>query len=174
MNKVFYIFLDIDGVMNNETYFMECFERHHIKGIMSMNCFPFDPKCLMNLMYLSQYIETFDYKPVIILSSTWRLNQIDIEIVNSRLAEYGLRITDKTPNIDGKRGNEILQWLKEKGNNTDKYIILDDEVSDITINHNEIHIVNTNFTYGFEPEKLVISKYKVNKMLGGESDNGQE
>ena len=80
--KLFYIFLDIDGVLNNEIYFEECFNRHKVKGIMSMNRFPFDPKCLNNLMKLNQELQKQNYNVKIVLSSTWRLNQIDIGIVN--------------------------------------------------------------------------------------------
>lgn len=110
--KLFYIFLDIDGVLNNMNYWNECFKRHHIKGIMSMHCFPFDPKCLNNLMKLNQELKKQNYNVKIVLSSTWRLNQIDTEIVNSRLAEYGMIIFAKTISLSsGNRGLEIKNFL---------------------------------------------------------------
>ena len=51
IKKLFFIFLDVDGVLNNEDYIEECYEKngHHA---MHMNHVPFDPKCLENLMIL--------------------------------------------------------------------------------------------------------------------------
>lgn len=154
--KLFYIFLDIDGVLNNMDYWNECFERHHVKGIMSMNCFPFDPKCLNNLMKLNQELREKNFNVKIVLSSTWRLNQTDVEIVNTRLAEYGMRIFAKTISLNnGNRGLEIKNFLKnEKYGKADNFLILDDEIRDIAEQFEERHIINTNFNTGFDDEKL--------------------
>lgn len=154
--KLFYIFLDIDGVLNNMEYWNECFERHQVKGIMSMNCFPFDPKCLSNLMKLNQELQKQNYNVKIVLSSTWRLNQVDIGIVNSRLAEYGMRIFATTISLSsGKRGLEIKDFLEdEQYGKADNYLILDDEIKDIIEQFEEIHIIHTNFNTGFDNEKL--------------------
>ena len=100
--KIFYIFLDIDGVLNNESYWEECYKRHENGSIMSMNCFPFDPRCLNSLMSLYQELKSKDYDVRIILSSTWRLNPVDEAIVNSRLAEYGMFISGITPDISSR------------------------------------------------------------------------
>ena len=162
--KLFYIFLDIDGVLNNEKYWEECFKRHKVRGIMSMNCFPFDPKCLNNLMKLNQELQRRNYSVKIILSSTWRLNQIDIGIVNSRLAEYGMRIFATTISLSsGKRGLEIKNFLEdEQYGKADNYLILDDEVKDIVEQFEEIYIIQTNFNTGFDNEKLEESIKKLN------------
>ena len=61
-----------------------------------MNCFPFDPKCLNNFNEIKSRITKQNYNVKIVLSSTWRLNIVDTEIVNSRLAEYGMRIFANT------------------------------------------------------------------------------
>ena len=79
MTKTFYIFLDVDGVLNNETYTVSCYERHHKS--MHMNHVPFDPKCLNNLMILVQSLEKLGFEVKIILSSTWRLSNIDYELL---------------------------------------------------------------------------------------------
>ena len=154
--KLFYIFLDIDGILNNMNYWDECFERHHVKGIMSMHYFPFDPKCLNNLMKLNQELQKQNYNVKIVLSSTWRLNRIDIEIVNSRLAEYGMRIFANTISLNsGNRGLEIKNFLEnEKYGKADNFLILDDEVRDIEKEFEEIHIIHTDFNIGFDNEKL--------------------
>jgi len=162
--KIFYIFLDIDGVLNNMEYWNECFARHQVKGIMSMNCFPFDPKCLNNLMKLNQELQRRNYSVKIILSSTWRLNDYDVAIVNSRLAEYGMRISERTLSLSsGNRGLEIKHFLNEEGMpKADNYFILDDEVKDIVEQFEEKHIIHTNFDTGFDNEKLEEAMRKLN------------
>ena len=153
--KLFYIFLDIDGVLNSKKYWDECFSRHHIKCIMSLNYFPFDPRCLNNLMKLNQELQRQNYEVNIILTSTWRLNKINIEIVNSRLAEYGMTLTDKTTQLDNNRGLEIKEFLKnQKYGNTDKFLIIDDNVTDISEIFEQSHIIHTNFETGFDEGKL--------------------
>lgn len=164
--KLFYIFLDIDGVLNNMNYWKECFSRHKVKGIMSMNCFPFDPKCLNNLMKLNQELEKQNYNVKIVLSSTWRLSNLDIGIVNSRLAEYGMRIFATTISLSSRnRGLEIKDFLEdEQYGKADNFLILDDEVKDIAEQFEEIHIIHTDFNMGFDNEKLqeAIRKGKTN------------
>ena len=103
---IIYIFLDIDGVLNNYTYQEYCYSKHGKLG-MGGRYFPFDPNCLENLMILCQIIEKNTYEVRIILTSTWRLNEIDTEIVKARLMEYGLRIYNKTEDINHNRGLEI-------------------------------------------------------------------
>lgn len=152
--KLFYIFLDIDGVLNNMNYWNECFERHHVKGIMSMECWPFDPKCLNNLMILNQTLQKNDYNVKIILSSTWRLGNEGTAIVNSRLAEYGMRIFGKTISLySGHRGLEIREYIK-KNRKADNFLILDDSIKDISEQFKEEHIVHTDFNTGFDDSKL--------------------
>ena len=148
MTKTFYIFLDVDGVLNNETYTISCYERHHKS--MHMNHVPFDPKCLNNLMILVQSLEKLGFEVKIILSSTWRLSNIDYEIVNARIAEYGLKLDGKTPHF-GDRGAEIKEYLKDK-----EYVdllILDDDSFDI-IDYFYFNLINTNFKVGFNSEAL--------------------
>ena len=153
--KLFYIFLDIDGVLNSGKYWNECFSRHLIRGIMSMNYFPFDPRCLDNLMRLNQELQRQGYEVNIILTSTWRFNEIDTEIVNSRLAEFGMTLNGKTTKLDNNRGLEIKEFLKNrKHGNTDKFLILDDDVTDIFEIFEQNHIIHTSYETGFDDEKL--------------------
>ena len=59
----------------------------------------------------------------IVLSSTWRLSSKHIE----SLEKYtGLKIKDKTPNLQAIRGEEIQQYLDEHKEITE-YVILDDD-----------------------------------------------
>ena len=143
MNKVCYIFLDIDGVLNDETYIGECYKRHNKP--MHMNHVPFNPKSLNVLMELCQSIEKNGYEVRIILSSTWRLHEIDVEIVKARIAEYGLRLYDKTSYILGNRGKEIQEYLKDKENY--KFIIIDDDKFDIENLYHD-NFIHVNPLYG--------------------------
>lgn len=164
--KLFYIFLDIDGVLNNMNYWDECFARHHVKGIMSMHCFPFDPKCLNNLFKLNQELQKKNYNVKIVLSSTWRLNRVDTEIVNSRLAEYGMRIFANTISLNsGNRGLEIKDFLEdEQYGKADNYLILDDEIKDIKEQFEGKNIIHTNFNTGFDNAKLEEAIKKVKQL----------
>lgn len=143
MSEVCYIFLDVDGVLNDETYITQCYERH--KKPMHMNHVPFNPKSLNVLMELCQQIEKMNYEVRIILSSTWRLGEIDTEIVKARIAEYGLTIYDKTPYIHSNRGKEIKEYLKDKNNY--KFIILDDDKFDIESVYPE-NLIHINSQFG--------------------------
>jgi len=163
-DKIIYIFLDIDGVLDNEDYWWECFNRHHVKGIMSCDNWPLDPKCLLNLMLLYQYIEQKGYEPKIILSSSWRLGEISTAIVNCRLAEYGMRVYDKTTNEVDNRGNQIQLYL-ENYNKYKGYLILDDEINDITPYHSIENIIHTTFKTGFDDVCLIEAKQKVNEII---------
>ena len=158
--KVFYIFLDIDGVMNDFEYWNECKKRHGNASVMNMECYPFNPRSLNNLMLLNKELQHKRYAMRIVLSSTWRLDDISTEIVKSRLAEYGMTIYDKTlqsnrlllDKLDSHRSFEIKKWLETHKNPTN-YLILDDD-NDILNNFEEKHCINTNARYGFNDEKL--------------------
>lgn len=150
-SKLIYIFLDVDGVLNNEEYIEECWEKngHHA---MHMNHVPFDPKCLNNLMILCQTLEKAGYDVQIILSSTWRLHEVDYEIVNARLAEYGLTLKDKTDYLSSNRGKEIEKYLLHNNIYRD-FIILDDDKFDIEELYKD-NLINTSFKTGFNEEAL--------------------
>lgn len=150
MEKTIYIFLDVDGVLNNESYTKERFLRHH----KPMNTFgvPFDPKCLNNLMILVEELEINGYQVKIILSSSWRISDIGFAIVNARLQEYGLHLTDKTPYVNFNRGEEIKEYLLDNPEYID-YIIIDDSIRDIILLHPN-NVVRTEIKEGFNDSCL--------------------
>ena len=158
--KPFYVFLDIDGVMNDFTYWNECKAKHGNGKVMSYQNYPFNPNSLNNLMLLNKQLTNKGYVMRIVLSSTWRVGITDVAIVNSRLAEYGMTIFDKTPQlnsvafnqINDYRSLEIKEWL-ENNNNPMNYLILDDNER-IANKFEEKHYVITNANYGFNDEKL--------------------
>lgn len=141
-----YIFLDIDGVLNDENYIRMCYQKNGGYA-MHMNHCPFDPNALTNLMYLVQYVRAIGSIPKIILSSSWRLHEIDIEIIKARIAEYGLQITNKTPYLHQNRGKEIESFLEsQKLEEEYSFVILDDESFDInTIFPNNLVLVNPEY-----------------------------
>ena len=160
-NKLIYIFLDIDGVLNNENYIDYCYENNG-RHSMNMNDVPFDPNNLKNLYLLVNYLQMEGYIVQIILSSTWRLNEIDYHIVDSRLAEYGLSLYDKTKQLSSKRGIEIQDFI----NNHNKpcyYFILDDDIFDIKDLHPDQYVIRTSFKTGLDNTKLLECIHKFNK-----------
>lgn len=175
--KKFYIFLDIDGVMNDFTYWNECKEKNKNSKYMNMQDYPFNPKSLNNLMLLQHYLLKKQIIMRIVLSSTWRLNNISKAIVNSRLAEYGMTIFDKTPQLDrlplnklnSHRSYEIQEWLN-KNKKPKKFLILDDD-SDILNNFEDKYCIHTDEKYGFTDKKLQESIKKVEEQYGIKEPN---
>ena len=170
--KIFYVFLDIDGVMNDFTYWEKCKERNGTAQYMSTQNYPFNPASLLNLHLLNKFLLHHRAIMRIVLSSTWRLDAESYAIVNSRLAEYGMTIYDKTPQLNrlpldklnSCRSFEIKKWLETHKNPT-KYLILDDD-SDIINNFDESHYVNTDMQFGFDIEKLTEAQKKVEAQYG--------
>jgi hypothetical protein len=158
--KPFYVFLDIDGVMNDYEYWFKLKEKHGNAAVMKYQNYPFNPNSLNNLMLLNKELQHKQYAMRIVLSSTWREDIISKAIVESRLAEYGIMIFDITPELErlpldklmSHRSFEIKKWL-ERHQNPLNYLVLDDD-SDIINNFEEKHYVNTNPQYGFNDEKL--------------------
>lgn len=108
------IFLDVDGVLNNE------YTTDRIKGYVGID----DNKVRL----LKQIVDYFDAK--IVLSSTWR-HDIDNEIgayLFDKLSKQGLFIYDYTPNISWTyRAKEVATWINDNHNLINSVIILDDE-----------------------------------------------
>ena len=102
-----YIFTDIDGVLNPK-----------YKKKLDKNC--------VNIY--NKICNDFNLIPII--TSTWRV-RYNIEqlqqIFNDQ--KVNVNIYDYTPILNEPRGMEIKQWSKD--NKFDKYIIIDDKISDI-------------------------------------------
>ena len=133
------IFLDVDGILNNQ---YSCSSCQGYKGID-------DDK----LIRLKKIVD--DTGAVIVISSTWRLgynndgHYLDAfwKYLEEKLKEQELSIYDVTPNIARKhRGEEILRWLVDHPE-VDKYVILDDDDYDFWQIGPEItdYLVQTDF-----------------------------
>lgn len=145
-----YIFLDVDGVLNNEKYTKKCYNKNGHKPFFCQNV-PFNPKCLKRLAKIVKKTNSN-----IVLSSTWRLDNISKIVLNTRLAEYGLKIENFTDVYNHIRGLEIKKWLKDNKFdwNIDNFIVIDDEIDDI-INHiDENKIIKVNPYYGLSWENM--------------------
>lgn len=106
------LFLDIDGVLNSMPTIME-------------NGLDFIDDILVALV--ARIVNETDCK--IVLSSTWRIEERNFELVKKALANQKLEVHDKTPVLEKKddwvrRNEEIQAWLDQ--NQVDKFAIVDD------------------------------------------------
>lgn len=122
------IFLDVDGVLNSQSYYIEWMRRSRVDYDDSEK--EIDESCVKNLKEIVDKTGA-----AIVLSSTWR-NMQDVHKLaihlNKTLAKYGLHISDKTPWLHGNRPEEINLWLDDyrfKGNEVKSFVILDDDFS---------------------------------------------
>lgn len=123
------LFLDIDGVVNNQT----TAQRH--RGFIGI-----DPY----LAFLVGKIQ-LDTGCEVVLSSSWRLMPDSKEEVEKQV----VKLYDVTPDLRGvtDRGCEINAWLDEHPEVT-RYAILDDN----TDFHKEHKLFKTSFMEGITPE----------------------
>ncbi|MBO6243365.1 MAG: hypothetical protein J6O41_02200 [Clostridia bacterium] len=142
---------------------------------------PFNPRSLKNLRRIVDIT-----KGKIILTSSWRLSDRCMIVLKARLIEYGIKIFSQTERLDGNRGNEITQWLKDNGLRTETVIfsrpdyygfqrqytipdyinlIIDDEVNDISNQFDYSEVIQTDMNIGldFWKTREVINKYNYQK-----------
>lgn len=116
------IFLDIDGVLNNVEH---CEQLDQLLGkeqywalIRAVSQMPFDYRsCLL----IKKMIDKTGAK--VVLSSTWRANIKNIEIIE-KFAQ--IKISDRTPILHTIRGKEIKKYILEHPDIT-QYVIIDDD-----------------------------------------------
>lgn len=120
------IFVDIDGVLVTWDSLHRWSKFGH-KGAMM------EPECSK---ILNEILE--ETGASIVVSSSWRIGRT-MEQLEKELSEGGVNtatLIDKTPRRqDSKRGLEIQEWLRNQAfvtlNPIDKFVILDDEISDM-------------------------------------------
>lgn len=141
-----YLFLDVDGVLNNRRYLMTREKqpyspRHEL-------C----PKNLATLRYFARHTDDLN----IVLSSSWREVPGLYAAVSSILKEYGIRLCGKTPKCSyspgSTRGNEIQKWMDKHGVKKEQIVIFDDEsdMGDLSD-----RLVQTSFNYGLQYEHIL-------------------
>jgi HAD domain in Swiss Army Knife RNA repair proteins len=170
MEKI--IFLDFDGVLNSNDWYVRRQETHDMDAVN--NNYPFSEFDPDTVNRLNTIITLTGAK--VVVSSSWRHNK-SIEELQSILNQVGFvgHVIDKTScfgGVDGysiPRGCEIEAWLDKKGfqrinwskeeqqKYIDKsivknYIILDDD-SDMLYNQKE-HFVITGWKFGLDDSAM--------------------
>lgn len=114
------IFLDIDGVLNSERWFVQ----RHIGGarivVVSREDGQIDPECVERLNRLTEVTGA-----VLVISSTWRIGGMDWLVPLLRRKGVAAEIIGRTPDLNTVRGHEIGHWLSEHPE-VGSYVILDD------------------------------------------------
>jgi hypothetical protein len=120
------VFLDIDGVL--------------VHGGCK-NYKDIDPNCVM---VLREFCKKYDNAQIII-SSTWRIGKT-VDDLDFILFSYGM---DKGSVVGvtgydkkGRRGKEILNWLNTYGDDEDEFVVIDDEIFDITDVINPVDVIH--------------------------------
>ena len=155
-----YIFLDIDGVLNNKKHYQKMHKKYG--GRFCCENMPFNPRSLKNLKWIIERTGGKN-KTKIVLSSSWRMSNNCMVVLKARLAEYGMKQELVTPQINGERGLEIKTWLDDNATVDDSYVIIDDEIKDISTYFLKNYIVHTNWTKGLTYFKAKEAIYKIYK-----------
>lgn len=128
-NRTIYIFLDIDGVLNNESAFQLNYLMDKKKKA-KLTSAVIDEQKLLVLKDLCDKIKESkkshnEYK--IIISSTWRKSEQLLSIIKEKLNEFDMNYIDITPILGTERGIEIAQFCEEHSISKEDVIILDDD-----------------------------------------------
>ena len=148
-----YIFLDIDGVMNNQQDWLT-------KDKENYNHMFCDEAWQM----LSDVCKATDAK--VVLSSSWRLSlEQDRNCfypkeqnckLSKRLLEYfdryNIKLVGLTTNYYDYRGKQIQAYVKKFLKENDNYVVLDDDEFDIANYVPKEQMIRTEFETGLQPE----------------------
>lgn len=139
------IFLDVDGVLNSNSFAESMFET---EGVRVFHEDILDKRCIVRLKTIVSRTGA-----EIVLSSTWRRIPEAREHLCNQLAEFGLTIHSDTPCMGRKRGDDISEWfIRHRDLDIESYIILDDD-SDMGIHMS--HLVHTSFfEWGLEDKHI--------------------
>lgn len=153
--KEFFIFLDVDGVLNATKLIalLHDIQPTQFKELSPNGYTGVEQKYIQVLKDIVVAYESKGYEVSIILSSDWKDGfefhrtsegmevlydecDEDAQYLIDNLAEQGLYITDKTPDVSVKRarGQEIIAWLNahDMDESYENYLILDDNEFDFT------------------------------------------
>lgn len=148
----FYIFLDIDGVLYDIPWLMSEFD----KGNTAVRDHKhFKPESMMALNHLISTLQE-EYNVDLVISSTWRS---DLEGTIKTLKDNGLSFNGKVNRTGFAkspyfRGNEILDYLKNKPN-SDNFVVIDDETFNFPECFPASKIIKTSYEKGSLSLKMV-------------------
>jgi len=140
------IFLDIDGVLNSEQFYID---RDHSPKAKKMwtKTSHIDAKAVD---ILNQITNKTDAK--IVVSSAWRVGRTteELQILLKSVGVTG-EVIDRTKatSFDGIRGEEIQEWISR--NKCDSFVILDDESDMGDLMH---RLIKTDWKIGLLPEHV--------------------
>lgn len=147
-----FIFLDIDGVLNTANY--QVWRQFWGREILDDDGHLFAPSAVRNL---GQLIKCTGAK--IVLSSSWRLDGLDVMRKMWKERKMPGEIYDITPYVNareytiGTRGVEIRKWLEEYGGENYKFVIIDD-IEDF-LDEQQTNVIMTNYRRGLTLLKTI-------------------
>lgn len=142
------IFLDIDGVLNSEEWFLS------LEPADDDTC-PIRELDPSKVELLNELVANTD--AYIVVSSTWRLG-FDLEDLEQILFSAGLDygLLDYTPDISpDRRGEEIKAWLDRQGRGVESYVVLDDDTCVIVNTIPSHRVVGTTFKEGLQGDHVL-------------------
>lgn len=113
------IFLDINGVLNSDKYF-DSIDNKECMNLVDRLMLDID---MSKVKLLLEVINKTNAK--IVITSSWRRMKL-YPYIKERLISMGLPVVGETLFIEGRRGEEIKNYLLE--NRVSNYCIIDDEV----------------------------------------------
>ena len=140
---ILYIFLDVDGVLNNTAAF----------SLSNDRMLALSEECLFNYQYLVDKLRQ-KYEVRVILSSTWRFNKIGFDKLKQYEDKYdALKLYDSTPISHDHREKEIKRYCDENKIEYKDILIIDDalitnELKDRSIKTNMFDGLRMSEAYG--------------------------
>lgn len=144
---MYYIFLDVDGVLNTENDWKRPF---------SLN-----KKCVDNfLLYIGKLRAKNKEELRVILTSSWKTgfnkngsHAPHIEELMKYFLKEQLFITDKTTDFGDDRGKSVEAYIKQYGISANKYIVFDDDKALFPSSPN-LNVYYTNSKTGFTEKDI--------------------
>lgn len=140
---ILYIFLDVDGVLNNTAAF----------SLSNDRMLALSEECLFNYQYLVDKLRQ-KYEVRVILSSTWRFNKIGFDKLKQYEDKYdALKLYDSTPISHDHREKGIKRYCDENKIEYKDILIIDDalitnELKDRSIKTNMFDGLRMSEAYG--------------------------
>lgn len=173
------IFLDVDGVLNNEKYSTFMYKilgkDKYIKKINE----DFDIFDLRSVRHVAKLIDYFEGDIRLVISSTWRTNKEAVNKIIEKLSlfmkSYNVQVDVTEVDKNRIRGLEIQHYLENHNLLNSEYVIIDDDTADIIGDkYNGIdfkpHFVQCNYKHGFQKKEY---KRALKILKGDNYDNNK-
>lgn len=159
MRKI--LFLDIDGVLNNQDYL----DSKSIDGQLLIEVSASNMIDPANVDVLNDLIDQSDAD--IVISSNWRHYKKRVEIVEALVAngfKFPRKVVGMTPlKISSmSRSMEIMMWLDQNGKNVDGFAVVDDNHLELPAGKISEHLVLTEFCQGLIDKHVPLLIEKMN------------